>query len=457
MHRVLLLATLLAIAVNVAADETAAVLDQARKLAWSKHFDEASQLYLEVLRMQPKSGDATLGLAQVRLWQGRYGEARQLFGRLPGNVEAAEGAAVAAYWSGDYRTAAREFRAILASHPDRKTARTSLAEIRAASAPSQQIEVGVVDDDQPFRATRSQVRASLFTDPLTRWDATAGGYSLRSDAAGRHSAPFALLQNETVLPELRLTATTSLGGIRTPDGRSHAIGGASARIRIASHDTIAAAFQRREILTNATRLYPFVSVASLRWQHSSPWLASAGIERDRFSDRNSATAFDAYVLVPVRKSNQWTLWSGVSTLWRDTRDSRFYVTGINATRDGSGGFFHYTYRGAYDPYWTPQDLREGRLIVAFERRFGSGTTMKIQGDAGEAHDRAVVFWPDSGPESFPRDIGQSPFDRAYHPWRLRVSATTPLARGVTLDIGYEHGVTSFYRANTFHATVARRR
>jgi tetratricopeptide (TPR) repeat protein len=457
MRRVLVVLALLAIAVNVAAEDAAVLIDRARKLAWSKHFDEAARLYQEVLRAQPKSHDATLGLAWVRLWEGRFPEARELFRRLPGDPEAAEGAATAAYWSGDFRTAERELRGIVAAHPERKNARTSLEEIRSAATPSERVDVGVVDDDQPFRAARTQVQMSIFTDPLTRWDAIAGAYGLRSDAGGRRGAPFASIQNETVLPALKLTATTSLGAIRTSDGRNHAIGGIAGRVRMASQDTIAASIRRQEILTNATRLYPFATVISLRWQHASPWLAAAGVEHDRFSDRNSANAADGYLLVPMRKTALWTMWAGASALFRDTQDSRFYVTQINAARDPSGQFFHYTYRGAYDPYWTPNHLLEGRLIVAAERRIGRSTTMKVQADAGKARDRTVTFWPDAGPDPFPRQIGQSLFDRTYQPWRIRLSAAAPLARGVTLDIALEHSVTAFYRANSIHATVARRR
>jgi tetratricopeptide (TPR) repeat protein len=456
MRRALLVLALLAIAVHVAAEDAAVLIDRARKLAWSKHFDEAARLYQEVLRDHPTSHQASLGLGWVRLWQGRYAESREILLGLPGDVEAAEGAATAAYWSGDFRTAEREFRAIVAAHPERKNARTSLEEIRSASATSERIDAGVVDDDQPFRAARTQAQVSTFTDPLTRWDAILGAYGLRSDAAGHRGVPFAIARNETVLPALRLTATTSLGALRTPDGRSHAIGGIAARVRVASQDAIAVSIRRQEILTNATRLYPFATVIALRWQHEAPWLASAGIERDRFSDRNSASAADAYLLVPIRKGTLWTIRVGASALFRDTRDSRFYVTQINATRDGSGQFFHYTYRGAYDPYWTPHDLLEGRLIAALERRIGR-STMKVQADAGAAHDRAITFWPEAGPDPFPRQIGQSLFDRTYQPWRIRLSAAAPLARGVTLDIALEHSVTAFYRANTVHATVARRR
>lgn len=445
----------------LAAEAPARLLAKAQSLASTKQFDEAARIYEEVLRSSPSSRDAQLGLARVRLWQGRYREARrrfeQLLARNGGDADAAEGAATAAYWSGDFRTAGREFRALAASHPDRETVRRSLDELRSASATTESFEAAVVDDDQPFRSSRTTARISIFSDPLTRWDAGAGAYTVSSDAGGRHAAPFVLLQNETVLPALRLTLTPSLGVIRTPDGNAHAIGAASARFRPAPHDSLSLSFARREILSNATRLYPFVDVTALRWEHDRPWLASIGIEHDRFSDRNSAKAADAYVLWPVGSFRAWKFWAGASALTRSTDESRFYVNGITATLDPSGSFFHYTYRGAYDPYWTPRNLVEGRLILAMERRFDSGATMRLQGDGGRASDRAVGFWPDSGRTSFPAVIGQSQFDRSYWPWRIRLTSSIPVARGITLDVSIEHSITTLYRANTVHATLARRR
>lgn len=438
------------------ADSTAGLLQKAQTLAWTQHFGEAASIYGDILRIDPELHDAILGLARVRLWQGRYREARSLFGRLTGDVDAAEGAATAAYWSGDYRTAARELRGIVAAHPERDSARRSLDELRAASAPLAHVDVGLVEDDQPFRAARFEARVSAFSDPLTRWDVSAGAYGLRHDAGGPHRAPFATLQNETVQPSLRLTTTVSLGAIRTPDSKTRAIGGASANVRLAAHDSIAVAFNRREILSNATNLFPMVAITALRWQHTEPWLASIGVERNRFSDRNSAAAADAYALFPMATRRRWTVRAGVSALWRDTRDDRFYVTGITSTRDASGNFFHYSYRGAYDPYWTPHDLMEGRLIVVIEGRLGSGTSMKLQGDGGRASDKAVVFWPDAGATPFPAEIGRATFDRTYSPWRLRLSTSTPVARNTTFEFAYEHSVSAFYRANSFHAALARR-
>src|SRR6185295_11102647 len=68
--------------VFIAIDGTAAdraSLEKAQSLAWAKKFEDAARIYLGVLRDDPASRDARLGLARVRLWQGRYAEARDLF------------------------------------------------------------------------------------------------------------------------------------------------------------------------------------------------------------------------------------------------------------------------------------------------------------------------------------------------------------------------------------------
>ena len=89
----------------------AQLIEEAQRLAWQKHFAAAEKLYRQVLRSDPASRDAKFGLAQVLLWEGQYAEARWLFKSLKG-ADAAEGAATAAYWQGDFRTASREFAAI---------------------------------------------------------------------------------------------------------------------------------------------------------------------------------------------------------------------------------------------------------------------------------------------------------------------------------------------------------
>ena len=426
----------------------------AETLAWNKQLDESAQVYGEVRRAHPDLRAATLGLARVRLWQGRYREAGELYStllkRAGSDDEAREGLATAAYWSGDYRTAAREFSSLQSDF-----ARRSLAEIRAASRPASEIDAGGLVDGQPFRSIRTAIRGTYFTDPLTKWNAEAGAYRLSSEVGGTKGLPFGTIANETALPSLRLTLAASIGAIRTPD-RTHAIGSAAARYRTSPHSTLSLSFAEREIVTNATDLYPFVSAISLRWLLDGTRLASLGAERLRYSDDNRGVAVDGYVLLPVYTRGKLVVRAGASALYRDTQDPRFYVTGVSSRLDESGKFFRYTYTGAYNPYWTPDNLLEGRAIIGVESPLSS-SIVRLQADAGYAHDYALGFWPDAGPQPFPSAIGTSRFARSFSPWRVRLSVNAPLAGELYFNLGYEHSSTAYYEANTFHATVGRRR
>lgn len=428
----------------------------AETLAWNKEFGEAAQHYGDLAQLDAADREPLLGLARVRLWQGRYGEARRLFRILlerdRDDLDAAEGSATAAYWSGDYRTAQRELRNLAARDPGRESVRRGLTELRLASAGSIRFTAEERRDDQPLKRTRSELSARYFTDPLTRWDASLGAYRIDSFEK-QATAPFALAENETTFPSVRLTLRTSVGGLKTPDGRSHFIGGFSLRMNLPMHSSLTAGVAQREVLTNATTLFPTVRTAGIRWTHEGQWLASLGGETLTWSDRNQGAGVDGYLLVPLFTRGGWTIRTGASTAWRNTDESRFYITSISAQRQGD--IFRYSYEGAYNPYWTPHDFREGRIIAVVERRIGGSGLVKLQADSGFVRDRAVGFGPALGPLSFPAATGRAFFDREYRPRRAEISARTPLRKGFFVESSFEHSKTAWYESNSIHASVGR--
>ena len=175
---------LLCLALAASADD----LQRANELAWAKRFAEAEAMY----RALPPSPASTLGLARVVMWQGRYAEAIALFETLAG-VDALEGKAQAQYWSGDWRAAAGNFRRVLEMDPGREESRRSLGEILATARPSQRVTVAGTTDDQPLELIRTEVAATVFSDPQTRWTGSLGRYD--GDASGE----FASVANETTI------------------------------------------------------------------------------------------------------------------------------------------------------------------------------------------------------------------------------------------------------------------
>jgi hypothetical protein len=432
--------------------QTASELEAAQSLAWAKRFAEAEARYRAIVARHPQSRAARLGLARVVLWQLRYGEAAALFDELlredAKDADAIEGRASAAYWSGDLRTAARLFRRI----PERDLAAQSLREIAAVAAPSQRIEAFALHDDQPLDAARTEAIATFFSDPQTRWSAALGGYRLESERRGTRSGPYVRIDNETTLG--RFVVGGSLGLFEYPDGTRRPIGGASVRYK-----QFTLRVDHREELAAATSLPTHASstTATLRWyRETARLIAAAEANERRYFDDNRGHALVAYAVAPLFQRGDWTIWGGASTAFRDTDESRFNVTATSATLDPSRTFFHYAYRGEYDPYWTPVDLREARAVFAVERRFGSAR-VKLQADGGVARDRGRAFGPDAGLGPFPANVQPFTFERDYRPWRAGLATDFRVAPQLRLEFGIDHSTTVDYRSTSIHAAVVRRR
>lgn len=429
---------------------TAADVPRADQLAYAKRFAEAEALYREIVAVAPESRPARLGLARVVMWQGRYREAIALFDAMqPAGVDSIEGRATAAYWSGDFRTAARDFRRVLALDPSRTFASESLAAIESTMKPSQRVSVVTGTDDQPLDAARAETAATFFSDPLTRWTVVAGAYHLDAGRVGAAGGEFVRIENRTTFG--RAVFAGSLGAFHFPDGVYRPIGSAGVTVR-----ELTLRVEQREELAAATalRTHATSTTTSLRWDHDRTWIGAAEVSHRRYFDGNDGVAAVAYAVAPLVRRSGWTAWGGASAAARDTGESRFAITAISATREGNS--FVYSYRGEYEPYWTPNQLLEARAVVALERQWPRAS-LKIHADGGVARDRGRTFGPDAGPQPFPSSTFAVDFDRTWHPFRVGVTSAFSFTPSLRVEIGGEYSATVDYRSTSIHAALVRRR
>ena len=426
--------------IAAAADDLA----RAEQLAWNKQFAESEALYRAILAKEPPSRRARLGLARVVMWSGRYAEAIALFNELPNDVDALEGRATAEYWSGDFRSAARDFRRVLALDATREFARKSIAEITATIRPSQRIDIAAIRDDQPLDAQRGEVSGTFFSDPLTRWTAALGTMHFDAGRRGTRNAGYVRVDNET-----RWRGFVFGAAAGSFDGDF--VGNARVQWR-----QFTLRVDRQEEVASATALgsHELSTTTTLRWSHDRNWIAAAEASRRTYSDDNSGYAFVAYGVAPLLKRRAWTVWAGGSGAVRDTDETRFHATAISSSLEGN--VFRYTYRGEYDPYWTPDDLREIRAVFAIERAFEKGR-VKLHADAGAARDKGRAFGPDLGSGPFPPQVFTFAFDRSYRPYRFGLTADFAVAPAFRIEAGAERSVTVDYRSTSFHAALVRRR
>lgn len=403
------------------------LLNRITDLAAHKQLAEAERLARVAVDRFPHSRDARLALSRVLLWQGKYSEARKRFGELltanSRDVESRLGLAQAEYWSGDYRGAEREFARVLRQQPRNAEAARSLAEIRAASRPGFNIGVAGVSDDQPYHEVATSVEMYGFIDPLTRWSLSGSASRVRTSAKSAQTSSIGS-GLDTTLPLLRLTFHGSGSLFRFPDGTSQFLPSAAAEKKIAS-TVLSFSVGRHALLRSAPALltHPSATSISMRWSRdiTSRQQFAIHAEHLRFFDRNDGVAADAYLLVPLPSRGPLSLSIGVSTAYRDTAESRFRG-------------------GVYDPYWTPQDLREARAIASATWH-DDHVTVGIHLDGGAARDRLVT---------------ETIFTRTFHPWRAATTASLTFSSGLTLNVVAEHNTTVFYSANEFSTSVAGR-
>lgn len=445
----------------------------AETMAWNKELADAGKMYREILGTHPGNRDALLGLSRVLLWEAKYRQAKQRFAELlssrPADIDAKEGSALASYWSGDYRTAAREFRGVLAIEPGRAESRKGLLEIEAAARHYFRLSSTYASDNQPLRTIQSGAEASLFSDPLTRWDIAAGLTALDAREVGSSpNVPMARLRLDLVVPSISLSVIPSLAVIRSPVHSIRPLGGLELRRRLSDHSSLAAHWQRNALFLTARSVLgdPFVDLYGLKWsaQREQGWSAAAELEQRRYFDGNQGGAANAYVLgrpLLSKAIDRWWRWGvirvvpGLAVSYQDSRESRFGIDGVSGERVASGGF-RYRYAGLYDPYWTPHDLKEGRAILEVRHDGARGSEVKLKLEGGVATDRALGFGPDNG--SLPLPSGTFSFftERRFHPWRAELSTAIAVSKDLRFEARFEHSSTVFYEVNSFHATVVGR-
>jgi tetratricopeptide (TPR) repeat protein len=383
------------------------LLAQFHQHAAAGELARAEAVAREAVAEYPGSRDARFALASSLLWQKKYGEAqrkyRELLAADASDREARLGLANALYWSGDFAAAEREYLR-LPEHPD---AARSLSEIRLASSPGIQLRSFYRSDDQPFRVGFADVTGYMFSRPDLKWEGGIGTYRL-DDESREASAPFAHAGLELALPRVRTRLRTSAMLLRFPDEDTGVLGFIATDHRLTS-STLSLTASRGERFGSSAAISTHVYADSLELKWHRP-NASVRAETLRYFDGNEGLAADAWVLLPAGP-----LSAGASVAFRDTRDSRFTLAGI------------------YDPYWTPIDLREARLIVAGSRPIGQITAR---------------FHLDGG-------VAKEELNGTFHPWRAAISTSIPLSR-LTLTLEAERLSTVFYSANEIRASLAGR-
>lgn len=426
-----------------------------------KEFAEAEHVYRTWLHERPASRDARFGLAQVLSWQAEYRAAIEQFDALLQRNEndhaARRGRADAYYWSGDYRRALKEYEHLRSSgHGDDGVLR-SLQEIRSAAAPLFRFESRAVSDDQPYGLLLLDAAGTIFIDPLTSIRAGGGMYRYHDSEIGRQDVlPFAHVTGEVVLPRSRTTLTGAARLQQFGDGTTRLLPTASASWRYAERKRLRFTIAQHELFSTASsaRSHPYVTETSIDWDlQSESALAAIAIRGRNYFDGNSGTGADGYLLRRILARHAWTISGGGSLSFRDTTETRFRLDSISATPRATG-VFDYDYEGVFDPYHTPREQLEARLIAA--ARYSAGRyALQLQVDGGFGTEQATSFGARSGATPEPV-LATASFDRTYAPWRFEMTFRRAATANLDVTLRYAHSSGSFYESDELQASLVGR-
>ena len=445
-------------AVKIAPDHLRAHRLLAQTLAWNKEFAAAEMAYRSALERWPGDYELRAGLAQTLLWSNRFREGERLFGRLlterPDDKVVLLGAAQGAYWSGDYRIAMRRFETLVARDPGNTDALRALDELRALMRSPWEVRGQYQDDTQPLERSTLFGRVAFFSDPLTRWDIRVSGADMSAPAERELGMWSVGASGSTTIPAIRTTVTAGVDRQWFDDDSAENLLNASVQWRMQA-TSISLAFDQFTLLGTSSAIEARERASRLqlvlRYERENGLDAAATGHVLRYSDDNEGSGADFYVLYPLWRRGNTALRAGVSAAWRDTREDRFRFTGFQSEAR-SDGLFDYRFSGIYDPYWTPNDLSEARVIASIESAVGRAR-FHIQADGGSARERARGFGPAFDVTPSPTFTFPITLSRSYQPWRVSGELTLPINTRIEFRVRARREATAFYNVNEFEASL----
>lgn len=462
------------------------LLERARQLRDGGAYDAAIQLLDAYLGRRPEEGEARWLLAQTLYWDGRTERAveeyRRALERLPGHAglrldfgrflaengrpdaarevlrPVARGAATRgaspgvvgdahtwlgklAYWEGELRPALQHLGAALRASPGKAEARRLYREIQAVLAPWLTLRAGYEHDSQPLDAGRGEAELGWRPAPSVRIAVRERPAVLWTPERGTDPA----FETEGVLglgrPGGPAGAELRAGRAERPSlDRGGWIGGGAARLRFPGDVELKVEARRWQYRFTTTSLDTalFVESGAARLVREAPtgWAGEAGARLHRYPDGNRVRQAFVWLLAPVWSRGENAFRIGYAFQHADSERSTFVPESA-----GSGGGAPApgppSARGRYDPYYTPEEVRQHHAVAALKVAPSAAATLSLDGSVGVVAREMAPAVDRAGDLVFSR--------RDFLPWRIRGAAAASLSHrsGVRVEGSYREG--AFFR------------
>lgn len=462
------------------------LLDSARQLRDAGAYDAAIRLIDAYLGRRPGEGEARWLLAQTLYWDGRTERAveeyRRTLERLPDHAvlrldfgrllaengrpdeagevlrpvirgEASRGASprvVAdahtwlgklAYWEGELRTARDHLGTALRTAPGQAEARRLYREIQALRAPWLTLGAGYRHDSQPLDAGRGRLELGWRPSPPVRIELRERPAVLWAPDRGADPA----VETEAALglgrPDGPAGAELRAGRAERPSlDRGGWIGGGAFRLRFPGGVELEGEARRWQyrFTTSSLDTALFVESGEARLVREAPtgWAGEAGARLHSYPDGNRVLQAFAWFLAPVWSRGENAFRIGYAFEHADSDRSTF-VPESAGSGGGVPGPSAPSARGIYDPYYTPEEVRQHHAVAALQVAPGAAATLSLDGSVGVVGRELAPVVDSAGELDFVR--------RDFLPWRIRSAASASLSprSSVRVEGAYREG--AFFR------------
>lgn len=373
------------------------------------------------------------------------------------------------YWAGEYRAARRELARALRTAPLPDGARELWRDLDRLWAPRVSVSGGLVDDNQPLDVGRGTVEADVPLGPRVR--VLARGTPLRLDA--RETGSVGVFEGRLGLeadwPDVPVRTRLEGGAARWSE-RSGFVGLAAVEVGLPAGFELRSRARRWNYRHTATVLDTalFVETGGVRLARSDPtgWSGQVGGRVDRFPgdagrDDNLVRHAWAWILAPLWSRGRNAIRVGYAFRYADADESTFATIPAGTPGSGGGGGGSGAGPGGgsppgggptsgpvtgYDPYYTPEEVREHSALVALQAAPAAGVLLSLSGAAGlDAREEAPALAGTDGALEFGA--------RDYTPWRAGGSVSVQPGAEWHLGAGVEYREDAFFEILELTVTV----
>lgn len=385
---------------------------------------------------------AAVAEARERIEAGEYGAAARLLegwlARHPDSHSVRWLLARTLYWDGDPGAARRQLRRVLEDEPGYPPARELWREMRSLWAPRLRLEAGGDGDVQPLYRQRLALAGEV---PL----GARVGFVVRSELR-RLEAPIpgqaSVLEGRAGLrAELEGLDLAADGGAaaRPASRRSGFVGRASIGVGLPGGLELEALGRRwsYEFTSFSVDAPVLVETGRLRLAREDPTgpAGEAAVRVDRFPDGNRVRHAWAWALIPLWSEDRSALRLGYGFQAKDA-DASTFVPGGGSVGPGPIGPGGGSRSGAYDPYYTPEQVRVHSALAAVTAAPSPGVLLSLDGAVG-VRAREEAPGGSAGGVTFT--------GRSYTPWRVRGRLAAELSPAATLRVEGGYEAEAFFR------------